>query len=212
MSIDFEHGRLLHSGTATAFGSALGVQVRGVNVIRNSVYDIDQLLREYPEITDETQATRSFRHGVECHIPTTGPPIKTPPRRLTPEKLEVAKQYFRLMCAAGICRRSSSPWSSGLHMVPKKDGTCRPCGDYRRLNNATTRDLYPMHMHNFASKLAGNTIFSKVDLVKGYHQIQSGPRTFGRQLLQRPSVCSSLFGCPSVLRMQHSLFNVSWTR
>ena len=76
------------------------------------------------------------------------------------------------MCAAGICRRSGSPWSSGLHMVPKKDSTWRPCGDYRRLNNATTRDLYPIpHLHDFSAKLAGSKDFSKVDLVKGYHQI-----------------------------------------
>ena len=122
--------------------------------------------------SDVARATRSFRHGMECHIPTSGPPIKTPPRRLTPEKLKTAQEYFQLMCATGICRRSGSPWSLGLHMVPKKDGSWRPCGDYRRLNNAMTQDLYPIsHLHDFASRLAGNTVFSKVYLVKGYHQI-----------------------------------------
>ena len=76
------------------------------------------------------------------------------------------------MCAAGICRRSDSPWSSGLHLVPKKDGTLRPCGDYRRLNARTSGDAYPLpHIHDFAANIAGSTVFSKIDLVKGYHQV-----------------------------------------
>ena len=57
-------------------------------------------------------------------------------------------------------------------MVPKKDGTSRPCRDYRRLNERTVGDAYPIpHIHDFASGLAGCKIFSKVDLVKGYHQV-----------------------------------------
>ena len=90
----------------------------------------------------------------------------------TPAACSVAKQYFKMMTAAGICRRSDSPWSSGLHMVPKKDGITRPCGDYQRLNERTVGDAYPIpHIHDFAADLAGCVIFSKIDLFKGYHQV-----------------------------------------
>ena len=131
-----------------------------------------RLLQDFPEITDASLASSSSRHGVECFINMDGPPIKTSPRRLTPEKLRIAKQYFKIMCATGICRRSNSPLSSGLHMVAKKDGTSRPCRDYRRLNRCTSGDAYPIpHIHDFVAGLSGCKIFSKRDLIKGYHQV-----------------------------------------
>jgi hypothetical protein len=72
----------------------------------------------------------------------------------------------------GIVRRSNSPWSSPLQMVRKPDGSWRPCGDYRRLNLVTVPDSYPLpNMLDFSERIAGCTIFSKVDLRKGYHQI-----------------------------------------
>ena len=72
----------------------------------------------------------------------------------------------------GIIRRSDSPWSSPLHMVPNNAGGWRPGGDYSRLNDVTTADRYPVpHIQDFASQLVGASIFSKIDLVRGNHQI-----------------------------------------
>jgi hypothetical protein len=57
-------------------------------------------------------------------------------------------------------------------MVPKKDGSWQPCGDYRRLNLVTIPDCYPLpYLADFSAKLHGCRFFSVVDLVKGYHQI-----------------------------------------
>ena len=205
MSIDLSNRQLLHSGTSTRFSST-AITISGVNVVRAPRSCFACLLDEFPEITDTALASSTTRHGVECFINTTGPPVRTAPRRLSPEKLRAAKMYFEAMCTAGICRRSDSPWSSGLHMVPKKDGTLRPCRDYHRLNERTLNNAYPIpHIHDFAGSLAGCKIFSKIDLVKGYHQIPVRAKDVANTAI------TTLFGLFEFVRMPFGLKTTAQT-
>jgi hypothetical protein len=104
--------------------------------------------------------------------PAATPPVFAKSCHLDPEKLEIAKAEFKRLESAGIIRRSKSSWASPLHMVPKKDGSWRPCGDYRHLNLVTTPDKYPLqYMQELSNGLHSCSVFSKIDLVKGYHQI-----------------------------------------
>ena len=112
-------------------------------------------------------------HGVCHHLLTNpGPPVYAKPQRLDPEKLAAAKSEFSAMEKAGIIKHSSSPWSSRLHMMNKKEKGWRPCGDYRRLSNVTVPNRYPLpNIADFTLRIAGSTVFSRLDLQKRYYQI-----------------------------------------
>jgi hypothetical protein len=57
-------------------------------------------------------------------------------------------------------------------MVPKPDGTWRPCGNFWRLNKVTEDERFPLpHVQDFNQHLDGCDVFSKLDLVRSYHQV-----------------------------------------
>ena len=69
-------------------------------------------------------------------------------------------------------RCSTSAWASPLRMVPKPDGSWRPCSDYQQLNSVTTSYRYPVpNVQDFTQRFSGKSVFSKIDLVKGYYQV-----------------------------------------
>ena len=80
------------------------------------------------------------------------------------------------MVKAVIICLSTFTWSSPLHIVKKKNGGWKPCGDYRRLNTVTVPDRYPLpNIADFMSWISGSTIFSKLDLQKGNQQVPGAP-------------------------------------
>ena len=86
-----------------------------------------------------------------------------------------------------IVQPSSSNWSSALHVVLKKNGDIRPCGDYRDLNSRTKMDRYAVpNIQEFSSQLAGSTIFSRIDLVKAFHQISVNPEDIPKTAIITP--------------------------
>ncbi len=56
--------------------------------------------------------------------------------------------------------------------MPNKDGSWRSCSDYHHLNAIIVPDRYPLpNMQSLKDFMAGCTVFSKIDLIKAYHQI-----------------------------------------
>lgn len=103
-------------------------------------------------------------------------PIRQAPRRLPVAKQEEVTKLVHDMKEQGIIEDSQSPWSSPVVLVTKKDGTIRFCVDYRKLNEVTKKDSYPLpRIDDTLTTLSGSKWFSTLDLKSGYWQVGMHP-------------------------------------
>ena len=188
-------------------------RVTNINFVDQKSDPFYQLLDSYPTLITPSFTPKDVSHGVKHHIPTNCHPIQSKARKLNPEKLEIAKKEFQKLVDLGVCYRGKSEWASPLMVAQKpccSPCTCaqnfpcggwRVCGDYRRLNNATIDDKYPVKsLMDFTTNLHGKTIFSKVDLLKGYHQIPVAEGDIGKTAVITPFGLFIFPRCPFGLK------------
>ena len=163
---------------------------------------VAELLLEFPDVVNPSKQLPAAVHDVQHHIKTVGPPLASRFCRLEGAKLQAARAEYDRLTIPSRSIWSTSPWASPLHMVPKKDGSWRPCSDFRWLNLVTEPDRYPLpNMLDFADRLSRCTVFSKIDLRKGYWQVPVHSDDISKTAVIMP------FGLYEFLRMAFSLRN-----
>nr|GEX03022.1 putative reverse transcriptase domain-containing protein [Tanacetum cinerariifolium] len=95
------------------------------------------------------------------------------PYRLAPSEMKELSDQLQELSDKGFIRPSSSPWGAPVLFVKKKDGSFRMCIDYRLLNKLTVKNRYPLsRIDDLFDQLQGSSIYSKIDLRSGYHQLR----------------------------------------
>ena len=113
--------------------------------------------------------TTTVQHEIDVEGST---PVRQQAYRLPEARKEVVKQELDKMLAQGIVQPSRSPWASPIVLFEKKDGNVRFCVDYRKLNQVSKFDAYPMPRVDEVLESVGSAQFiSTLDLVRGYWQI-----------------------------------------
>jgi hypothetical protein len=132
-------------------------------------------LREYRGLFPEEVSGLPPRREIDFSIelaPGAVPVSRTPYRMSIPKLVELKLQLKEMM-EKGYIRPNVSPWGALVLFVKNKDGTLRLCKDYRQLNKVTIKNKYPLpRIDDMFDQLGGASIFSKIDLISGYHQVQ----------------------------------------
>jgi hypothetical protein len=133
--------------------------------------------RQYGDVFAEPSTLPPHR-DVDMTIdlqPGAAPPFQAPRPMSAPMLDELRNQLAKLQ-QAGFIAPSSAPYGAPVLFVKKKDGSLRMCVDYRALNKVTIRNKYPLpRIEELLDRLRHATIFSKIDLRSGYHQLRITP-------------------------------------
>ena len=132
---------------------------------------LQRLLSQYSDIfNDMPGKTTLCTHKIELKPDTR--PIRLSPYRVHPEKSEQIRKELDLMIKMGVIEESNSPWAPPVVLTPKPDGSIRFCVDYRRLNDVTLPDAYPLpRVEDLIDKVGQAKYLTKIDLSRGYWKV-----------------------------------------
>ena len=121
------------------------------------------------DTSNATTINTTVHHTIEVK---NSRPIVQRPYRKTEEQEQIIEKMCDEFFKAGIIRPSQSSWASPVVLQRKKDNSWRFCIDYRKLNEVTEKDNFPLpRIQEIFDQLNGSKYFSKLDFNGGYHQV-----------------------------------------
>ncbi|GKA22741.1 reverse transcriptase domain-containing protein [Tanacetum coccineum] len=132
---------------------------------------VQEFPKVFPEDLPGIPPTRQVEFRIDLVPGAT--PVARAPYRLAPSEMKELAEQLQELTDKGFIRPSSSPWGAPVLFVKKKDGSFWMCIDYRELNKLTVKNRYPLpRIDDLFDQLQGSSIYSKIDLRSGYHQLR----------------------------------------
>ncbi|TYK28616.1 ty3-gypsy retrotransposon protein [Cucumis melo var. makuwa] len=147
------------------------VDTKEVDVSLSSEPVVRDYLDVFPEELPGLPPHREIEFAIELEPGTV--PISRAPYRMAPAELKELKVQLQELLDKGFIRPSVLPWGAPVLFVKKKDGSMRLCIDYKELSKVTVKNRYPLpRIDDLFDQLQRATVFSKIDLRSGYHQLR----------------------------------------
>ena len=133
----------------------------------------DYLQRRYPAVFNGVGKLRDYQATI--HVDSSVPPVAQRPRRVPFALRSTVRDHLKDLMEKDIIEKvdGPSPWVSPVVVTPKPNGDIRLCVDMRRANEAIIRERHPIPtIDEVLERLNGSTVFSKIDLRWGFHQVE----------------------------------------
>lgn len=187
-------------------------QLRTDHLNTEELSALKNLCKKFPKLFHQEGKNLTFTNVVKHKIQTTDEiPLHTKPFRYSPvERQEIQRQINKLL-DQDIIRHSHSPWSAPIFLVSKKPDAAnnkkwRLVIDYRKLNEKTIKDKYPMpNITDVLDRIGRAKYFTALDLASGYHQVEMDPRDVNK------TAFSAIGGHFEFVRMPFGLSNAPAT-
>ena len=129
---------------------------------------LQELLNEYRDVCGDLPGICStVKHDIQLTPDTT--PIRQQFYRISQEKLKLMKDEVVHLLSNGLATPSSLPWASPIILVPIPNGQVRLCTDYRKLNNVTIKDSYPLpRIDDIIDAVGKSKFLMQIGMLKGY--------------------------------------------
>ncbi|KAL0151201.1 hypothetical protein M9458_053392 [Cirrhinus mrigala] len=132
--------------------------------------ELQHLIGQFSDVFSTVPGqTHVLHHDIRMPL---GVIVRQRPYRVPEARRQAIEEEVQQMLKLGVIEPSHSPWSSPIVMVPKPDGTLRFCNDFRRLNEVSEFNGYPMpRVDELLDRLGRARFISTLDLMKGYWQV-----------------------------------------
>nr|GEU87816.1 putative reverse transcriptase domain-containing protein [Tanacetum cinerariifolium] len=158
-------------------GLATGSNLLPVTVTCHAYGEKGHYANQYQKTTNNNAQGRAYmlrdRNAHRDPNVVTAAPIARTPYRLVPLEMQELFDQLQELADRGFIRPSTSPWGAPVLFFKKKDRSFRMCIDYRELNKLNVKNHYPLpRIDDLFNQIQGSSIYSKVDLRSGYHQLR----------------------------------------
>ncbi|XP_063048184.1 uncharacterized protein LOC134441724 [Engraulis encrasicolus] len=162
--------------------------LEGVQLSAEQKEKLATLLTTHQSVFSQHEEDYGCTETILHEIPTgDAAPIRQRYRQIPPNLYGEVKALIKRMLDADIIKPSSSPWSSPIVLVRKKDGSIRFCVDYRQLNQVTRKDSYPLpRVEEALASLKKARWYSTLDLASGYWQVKMHQKDMDKTAFTTP--------------------------